>query len=264
MKAACFFSIIIPSFNSAETIASALKSIEQQEFQDFEILIIDNISSDNTFQVVNSFVTLTDKVTWISERDEGIYDAMNKGIQEANGKWLYFLGSDDYITGPSILKLIAQEIEIHNVDVIYGNVLSTRFEGKYDGEFDSSKIFLKNICHQAIFLKNTVFKLTGKFNLNYPSLSDWDNNLKWFLSKRIKKKYVPIVVAVYADGGHSSRTTDIKFFVDKPFKFLSLGHSTYSRGKKLLYLRTQIRFAIIEKDFNKAFKFLMQTPYIFY
>ena len=90
-----FISIIIPTFNAESTILKALESILQQTFKDFEILIIDGLSKDKTIEIVENLKDSRIKIH--SDKDIGIYDAMNKGIHYAQGKWLYFIGSDDYL-----------------------------------------------------------------------------------------------------------------------------------------------------------------------
>ena len=151
------FSIIIPTFNAGKTLSFCLDSVLIQSFQDFEILIIDAVSSDNTMSIVEEYAAANTAITWISEKDKGIYDAMNKSISLAKGEWLYFLGSDDKLYDAEVLKKIMNSLnENHSLDVLYGNVSSNRL-GIYDGEFNAGKIRLKNICHQAIFLRKTVF-----------------------------------------------------------------------------------------------------------
>ena len=258
-------SVIIPTFNSEKTIENCLKSILTQTHKNFELIIVDGSSTDQTIQKIKMCVPNEIKIQQISEADKGIYDAMNKGITKATGNWIMFLGSDDKIYQDDVFEQFIRETKQNEqTDVFYGNVYSSRFNGLYDGPFTKEKLLNKNICHQAILFKRSVFNQIGNFDLKYKALSDWDHNLRWFFSKKITNKYMDIIVAEYADGGFSSLNTDLKFFADKPFQFLRLGYATYSRGKKLLYLRTQIKAAIIEKDFKKAFKFLMQTPYIFY
>ena len=214
------FSILTPTLNSAESLERTINSVLQQNYDNWEHIIIDGGSTDGTIEIIKKYPHLK----WISEPDRGIYDAMNKGITLANGDWIYFLGSDDLLK-PGILKKIGAS-ENSNVDVIYGNVWSTRFGGKYDGPFDFRKIYVKNICHQAIFLNKRVFKIIGAFNLKYKSHADYDHNIKWFLNKKIKHKYIDLVIAEYADGGFSSLNPDMVFAKEKRFKFIKYGWNT--------------------------------------
>src|SRR2546422_844446 len=105
------FSIILPTFNSAAQIATALESILNQTFNDFEILVLDGCSGDNTIEIAKSYKDTRIRI-W-SEKDEGIYDAMNKGIEKATGKWLYFLGSDDELYNNAILEKVFHKVNTY-------------------------------------------------------------------------------------------------------------------------------------------------------
>ena len=100
----------------------------------------------------------------------------------SEGKWLYFMGSDDRLYNSNTLHEILFTIAQNKHDIIYGDVYSSRFNGRYNGEFGYLKILSQNICHQAIFYKKTVFKNIGLFNLRYKSHADWDHNMHWLLS----------------------------------------------------------------------------------
>jgi glycosyltransferase involved in cell wall biosynthesis len=218
-----FFSIVIPTFNSENTLYLSIDSVLKQTFADFEILIIDNLSVDSTITLAKGFNDHRIKI--YSEKDLGIYDGMNKAIYLAKGNWLYFMGSDDRLYDREVLENISNVLKRNQeLNAVYGNVVSSRFGGLYAGEFDSAKLYNQNICHQAIFLKKEVFRITGKFNLKYNFLADYDNNIKWFFSRRVRKKYIDIIVANYADGGYSSLNSDHVFLNDKRKLFLKFKH----------------------------------------
>ncbi len=229
-------SIIIPTFNSGETLDLALGSICNQTFKNVEVLIMDGLSTDNTLKIAENYRDKIASLFIFSEKDFGIYDAMNKGIEKAKGDWLYFLGSDDTLYENTTLEKIASVIALAEVDLIYGNVYSTRFNGIYDGEFNCSKLASKNICHQAIFFNKTIFKKIGKFNLKYKSHADWDHNIRCFYSSKIKKKFIDNIVANYADDGFSSLNFDVIFNKIRPYKCLYLGYNKLNKKtiKKLI------------------------------
>ena len=218
-----FLTIIIPTYNSSKTLRVALESLLIQEYQYFEVLIIDGLSNDDTVLIANEYKKKINKLTIISEKDKGIYDAMNKAITISKGNWLYFMGSDDSLYEVNTLLKIKELSNFKEYDIIYGNVISSRFKDVYDGEFTYDKIFNKNICHQAVFFKKEIFKLTGQFNLKYKAHADWDHNIKWFLNKRIKQKHVDLIIANYADGGFSSVNGDVVFQKEKLQLFLKRG-----------------------------------------
>lgn len=242
-------SIIIPTFNSAATIEQCLNSIINQKVKYIEVICIDAVSSDDTIEILKKYANLYSYIKWISEPDKGIYDAMNKGINLAKGKWIYFLGSDDLLFNDHVLSDIDNSLENPRLDIIYGNVNSPVYGEKYDGEFDRSKIAIKNIAHQAIFYRKKVFKKIGFYDLNYKMLADWDLNLRWVIKKRIQRKYVDLTIARYAPGGKSETITDTTFYAD----FQNL---LYKYGYKKRTLRTQIRYFIeqLKKNLFNAFR----------
>ena len=226
-------SIIIPTYNSEKTISETLSSILKQTYQFYEILIIDNNSIDNTVLIVNEFQKKTNTLKIYQEKDKGIYDAMNKGIGLSKGDWLYFMGSDDSFYSNEVLKDIFSNLDNCTNDIIYGNVVSNLFSGKYDGCFYETKLFEKNICHQSIFVKKTVFNEIGYFDVKYKSCADWEHNLRWFLNNKYSKKYLDLVVANYGEGGFSSNHIDYEFKKDKELKFIQYGNKSLPQKFKI-------------------------------
>lgn len=246
-------SIIIPTFNSAETLDTALNSICNQTFKNVEVLIMDGLSTDNTLIIAENYKDKIELLFIYSEEDFGIYDAMNKGIEKAKGDWLYFLGSDDTLFENTTFKKIASIITLKKADLIYGNVYSNRFNGIYDGEFNCSKLASKNICHQAMFFNKTIFNKIGKFNLKYKSHADWDHNIRCFYSSKIKKEFINIIVANYADGGFSSLNFDTIFEKIRPYKCLYLGYNKLTKKTIMKLIKEILNFKNNSKgiDFTK-------------
>ncbi|RYE17955.1 MAG: glycosyltransferase [Sphingobacteriaceae bacterium] len=205
------FSIIVPTYNSESTLELCLTSIATQMFQDFEILIIDGNSSDNTMKIVKGISEVYGNTKWISEPDLGIYDAMNKGISKASGDWIYFLGSDDYILDDKVLRDVAVKLNNTSASIVYGNAIVKSDNKSKGGEFSLHKLLTEgNLCHQTIFYKRSVFDILGKFNLKYPILADWDFNVKVFLEKR-PTRYKNLLVVQYSNKGYSSQHRDLQF-----------------------------------------------------
>ena len=232
-----FITIILPTKNSDGTLEAALQSIYEQTFRNFEILIIDNLSSDRTLEIAATCQNELGKMRIISEKDVGIYDAMNKGITLSQGEWIYFMGSDDILFEKNTLEKVENEID-EDVEVIYGNVFSSRFNGVYDREFSYFKLAHQNICHQAILFRKRVFEKIGNFNLKYKIHSDWDHNIRWFFSSEITCKYINQIIAVYADGGFSSVNFDETFAQDKEILILKRGIGKMSYKELNLLLKS--------------------------
>lgn len=236
-------SIIIPTFNSASVLPKALDSIVCQTFSDWEVLIMDGVSTDDTLKIAQSYND--SRIRIYSEPDKGIYDAMNKGIIAAKGEWLYFLGSDDWLLTPDTLGTMFS-MDIDGYDVVYGDVESVQLAPEHSGEWSLSTIDY-NRCHQGVFYRKRVFKKLGLYNLSYPVWADFDLNLKWFFSKQLKNKYLPITVAHYSEGGFSYDRNDIAFCTDQSYLKLIRGRHLFSRRDKINFINITLHFG--EKSF---------------
>jgi glycosyltransferase involved in cell wall biosynthesis len=209
-----YYTLIIPTYNSEPYIRRCIDSILAQSFCNFEILIIDGLSNDNTLNVIKSYNDA--RINVYSERDNGAYDAMNKGIEFAKGTWLYFLGSDDNIYDDNVLSNLYQELKNTKSKVIYGNVKISgdtdwAKDGEiYAGEFNIDKILKQNICHQAIFYHKSVFEKCGKYNVNYNICADWDLNLKCF--SYFEPKHIDMIIAMFYGGNTSSNNSKDHLF----------------------------------------------------
>ena len=97
-----FFSIVTPVFNGQKYIEETIKSVIGQTTDDYEYIIVDNLSTDNTSEIINKYSSKIDKI--ISEKDSGMYDALEKGFSYCNGKYFYWLNSDDFLKNPNVLN----------------------------------------------------------------------------------------------------------------------------------------------------------------
>ena len=208
-------SIITPTYNSAEYLEACILSVARQSYAHKEHLIIDNLSTDGTFEIVRKYADQYPHIRLIAEKDNGIYDAMNKGIERSSGDWLYFLGSDDTLFDEQVLTDIFSSDEAVHHDIIYGNVQWGKTQSVYAGKFSFVKLLDQNICHQAIFFRREVFNRLGTFDLKYEALGDWAFNLKWFGRDDIHKSYQERIIATYNPCGFSSIHHDAFFYTDQ-------------------------------------------------
>lgn len=233
----CFFSIIIPTYNSSKHIYNSLKSIVSQTFKNYEILIIDGASKDDTLKVISTFND--ERIFVTSENDKGIYDAMNKGILKAKGDWLYFLGSDDELYDNNVLSDIYLLANKTNEKVIYGNVKLNGSTGwgqdgqVYNGEFNIERILDINIAHQAIFYHKEVFRKCGLYNIKYKICADHDYNLN--VAANFNLRYVDMIIAYFNAGGASTNIKDLNF--EKDYSKNVIGYFM-----KVIYQYTFIKF----------------------
>ena len=191
-------SIIIPVFNQKESLQNTIESVLNQDFTDFELIIIDGNSNDGSLEIIEKY---REKISnFESSEDKNVYDAMNKGIAKTNGDWIYFLGADDILKKGLLKKIFSQNLE--GVNLIYGNVIyknNKEFKGEY-----SNALFVKNsIHHQGAFYHKRCF-YARNFNTNYSVLADYDFNLELFLKKR-KSLYFDFDFAICGPYGISKQ-----------------------------------------------------------
>ncbi|OGR30519.1 MAG: hypothetical protein A2139_08060 [Desulfobacca sp. RBG_16_60_12] len=208
-------SIITPTLNSGKTLEACILSVANQTYSNKEHLIIDGQSTDDTLSIFKKYAAKYPQIKWVSEKDGGIYDAMNKGINLSSGDWLYFLGSDDIFCSNTVLHDIFNRMKVSKFDVIYGNVKWGNTEQLYDGPFSRLKLLQKNICHQAIFTRKIVFDNLGKFDTNYKAWADWVFNLQWYNRRDIRHCYIDIAIARYNLDGYSKHNHDMLFIKNK-------------------------------------------------
>jgi glycosyltransferase involved in cell wall biosynthesis len=259
------FSIIICTYNSADKLPKTLKSVLSQTNNDFEVVIIDGLSNDGTIEVVKKYEEkFSGNLRWISEKDHGIYDAMNKGIDLSQGDWLYFIGAGDVLAYDDVFQKIASEIENQQCDVLYGNVKRGDSGEVYDGQFSSEKLIEKNISHQAIFYHRNVFEKLGKYDLRYPLLADWEFNMRWMNDENIKSKYIDLIFAKFELGGSSKTTFDKNFYADfeknikKYFPVELWKVYEEKKSREIKFVTSEAKWKIWE--IKNKLKFAMKNP----
>ena len=197
-------SIIIVTYNAAKYIEDALNSILRQDYENFECLIIDGNSKDNTIDIIKNYCKKSNKIRYISENDNGIYDAMNKGYNLSRGEWILYLGADDMLCD-NILPLIDKEIT-DDVDIIYGNYYISQSNNKIKKMFSldykciTYKVFSN---HQAVIMKRDVIKQLGGFNTKYKITADFDLIQRAYINKYTFKQ-IPLFISIFSTRGISS------------------------------------------------------------
>ena len=245
-------SIITVVLNGADTLEKAINSVLKQKFKDFEYIIVDGGSVDGTIDILKKYDS---KLTqWISEDDEGVYDAMNKAVALTSGKWIYFLGADDQLLDQ--LETAANYMKDEKT-LYYGNVYRPIVDRIYDGKFSAYKLACRNICHQSIFYPRCVWDKYS-YNSKYPTLADYELNMRCFSDAEINFQYIPVTIAVFSDeGGLSPTQEDIAFQNEK----LSLVKDIFPywvyilisfRSFFIMFL-TQLRLQKISKKFTIFF-----------
>ena len=215
-------SIIVVTFNAGNYLKDCLDSILGQQFKNLEIIIKDGGSTDDTPSIVKAYEKHI--AIYESTPDAGIYDAMNRAIKLAHGKWLYFLGADDRLESgfSAMCNLLKDENTIY-----YGDCITD--EGFFGGKFSAYKLTKSFMCQQAIFYPAVVFEKYN-YDVRYPVYSDLALNIKCWGDIEIKKQYYALTIAWYNLTGFSSAPKDDLFKKEKQ----SLIKTNFPR---LVYLR---------------------------
>ncbi len=206
-------SVITVTFNAAATLETTILSVIGQSYPDIEYVIIDGDSSDGTKEIIRKYKSALGH--YISEKDSGIYDAMNKGIKASSGDWIIFLGADDVFYNNNIVSKIFSSDSVNGYDFIYGDVIFKSGYKIIGGSRDYIKLIDRNIVHQAIFYKKKIFDKLCVFNLKYKILADYELNLRIFRNPSFKKLYIPEVITLFNNKGLSNTTIDELFFKDQ-------------------------------------------------
>ncbi len=213
-------SIITATYNSAATIAHCLASVKNQSYQNIEHIIIDGGSTDHTLSIVkqNEF---SGKL--ISEKDNGIYDAMNKGIDLATGDIIGILNSDDLYASDSIIQQLVALFETSQSDAIYGDleyvdaVDTQKITRKWNAGQFTPKAFLYGWMppHPTFFVKAELYKQYGKFNLNVYTAADYELMLRFIYRFGIKVAYLQEVMVKMRTGGVSNQSIKNRLLANK-------------------------------------------------
>ncbi len=226
-KNKALISVVVPTLNAGKWLPDCLESLAVQSYKNFEVVVVDGGSADNTMEVLEFFKATSNlQLLWHQEHQLGVYPAMNWGYENAVGSWCYFLGADDLLHDPMVFEDIALELMKTNADMVYGDVLMKSRNVRYCGEVTlNTLLFHKNIGHQGIFYSKALLARMGGYNNRYPVWADWDLNIRCFKTPGVKHKWVDRVVAVFDDQNGLSTEGDPVLSKELP-KF-SKGHNSY-------------------------------------
>ncbi len=203
-------SIVTATYNAEATIEKTLKSVKNNKNDFVEFIIIDGLSKDNTIEICNRYDSIIDKK--IIEKDKGIYDAENKGVRNATGKYVYFLQAGDILENGIIHEIIEIIRANEYPDFVYGNVVWGGEGRIYNGRFSKVDLCRHNICQQAIFYKKSKIIEYGYFNIKFNVLADYDMNISFFGDNNNSIVYTEKIISIY-DEGYSGKNKDAYYGV---------------------------------------------------
>ena len=214
------FSIITITYNSELTIADTMDSVARQDYPNIEHIIVDGLSADGTEKIVKSFPHVS---KWISEKDRGIYDAMNKGIAVAGGDVIGILNSDDVYIDDQVISTVAKAMEDPTVDTCYADL-------QYVQQHDLAKVvrtwksgmYSKNSFywgwmppHPTFFVRKSVYEKLGAFNTQLKSAADYELMLRILLKHGFTSTYIPRVIVKMRTGGMSNASLENRLNANK-------------------------------------------------
>ena len=206
-------SIVTATFNSSKTVEDTIKSVLSQTYTNYEYIIIDGVSKDNTLDIVRKYEPLFEgRMKVFCEKDKGIYDAMNKGFHRATGDVLMLINSDDLFARPDALELVVKEFKKHpEVDGVYANLYYVSQNNidniirvwKTGKQKPMKKGWLP--AHPTFYVKRECYKKYGFFNLTYPLAADFELMLRFVEKHHIKLHYLPEYLVKMRLGGATSK-----------------------------------------------------------
>jgi len=234
-----YFSILTVSRNAERTIADTLNGIRQQTFKNFEFIVVDGESTDKTLHILKSNLDLINVL--ISEKDDGLYDAMNKGIKQCRGKYIGIINSDDIYEQDALEKIHSLAISLDRPSIIYGPMKILGAEKVVD--ISHEDLIRKMIPHPSCFVPREFYSRFGAFDTNFYVASDYELMLR-FRSKNLPFVKISDSLVRYREGGFSSRNMKISIFETlqiqkrysgKPFlgiypRFIFILLKTYARN----------------------------------
>lgn len=200
-------SIITINLNNAVGLKKTIESVVSQTLGEYEYIVIDGGSSDESLETIQNY---SNKISyWISERDNGIYHAMNKGISKSHGDYCFFLNSGDYFVNDMVLEKVFNNLD--HEDLVFGNLLVC-LKGKIVGKSVGKEkltfidIYSGIIKHQSSFIKRQLFDKYGLYNENLKILSDWEFFIKSIGLAGATYRYINLDISYFDNNGISNNS----------------------------------------------------------
>lgn len=211
--------LITVCYNSVATLEKTILSVAEQSYKDIEYIIIDCNSKDGTLDIIKKH---EDKITqWISEPDNGLYDAMNKGIAMSTGDIIGILNSDDTFYSNTVVAAIEDFHSTNCIDASVGTIMQHKKDGKVVRVYSSKDWSPEKLKigfmppHPSIFFKKELFEKFGNYKLGFVIGADYELITRFFLKEKISWKYSGITTTAMLVGGLSSSGTASYYLISK-------------------------------------------------
>ncbi len=213
-------SIITINYNNAEGLRKTMESVLAQTYTEIEYIIVDGASTDGSVDVIRELATRP-TIKWVSEKDKGIYNAMNKGIRMATGEYIEILNSGDILFDANVTQRMIEHLDQINsqnenpIGILYGNMIKVNAQGKVVGksgytEYSLRQFYSSTLNHDCAYIRRDLFEEYGLYDEQLKIVSDW----KWYLQAiglgKVKPEYVDIDVTIFDDGGISETNLTLR------------------------------------------------------
>lgn len=234
-------SIITVSFNSAKTIADTIESVLSQDFPGIEYIIVDGNSSDDTVKIIRQFEGRISK--WISEKDQGMYDAMNKGIAMATGDVIGILNSDDVYMNNHVISELMALMQEKRAQVVFADLIlvDENDDNKILRYYDSSHFHPDKFrfgwmpAHPTVFVRRELYQAVGPFSTAYQIAADYEMLIRMLAIQRASYVYLPKPVVRMRSGGASTAGISRNWILNKEIVRACKENGIYSNLFMLLF-----------------------------
>lgn len=266
-------SIITINYNDCDGLEKTIKSVIHQSYRDFEHLIIDGGSNDGSKEIILQYQS--NFSYWVSEKDRGIYHAMNKGIRAATGKYLLFLNSGDFLYNENVFINIAKHLK--DCDILYGDLINVNGKEEYISKGSKPdtltvySFFKGSVNHPASFIKKDLFYKYGLYDESLKIVSDWKFFMQVIGIEGVRVKYIEQIITYFNLNGISSsnfklskleREQVIKEIIPKAYIEDYLKYDELNNVLKLrlvryaLIIQNMTWFRLVKKSFSKIAKII--------
>lgn len=212
--------IITVCYNSETTIRKTIESVLSQNYQNIEYIIIDGASKDNTINIIGEYKERIDN--FISEKDNGIYDAINKGISMAKGEIVGILNSDDIFYDNDTISCIAEKFN-NNIDLesIIGDIVFVKPNGKLHRHYSAFKWTPRKFAwglmppHPTFYCKRSLFEKYGSYRCDFKIAADYELLIRFLLVNKISYEYIPKIFVTMSLGGVSTKNLSSNLRINK-------------------------------------------------
>lgn len=213
MKGLPTISIITVCYNSVATLPDTLQSVAAQSGVQLQHILVDGGSTDGTVALIEAYAREHKQVVWVSEKDQGLYDAMNKGLARCSGDIIGLLNADDFYARNDALKLVAEKFAVENTDALYADLnyvdahQTDRIVRRWKSGSYQPNSFLWGWMppHPTFFVSKKIYEQLGGFRLDMGSAADYELMLRFIHKNQIKLSYLPQTIIHMRAGGVSNK-----------------------------------------------------------